>query len=105
MTPLRDRLLAAAECIEAEVYPDDGELIDVLREAAEALPEWRPIAEAPKDGTLILLTDAAFPNAYLLAQWKRGKWWGQRTNSGRAITWDEASHWRPLPKQPGAAND
>jgi hypothetical protein len=61
---------------------------------------WQPIESAPRDGTFVLLTDANCDPCHLIAQWKVDRWWGQRTNSGKAIIWTVATHWMPLPTPP-----
>jgi len=64
---------------------------------------WKPIETAPQDGTFVLLYDDGYKhssNSYLIAQFDGGVWWGKKTNSGRAIIWQEATHWMPLPEPP-----
>lgn len=69
-------------------------------EATLGVSGWRPIAEAPRDGTYVLITDRRHPPCHLIARWNHGKWWGQPTQTGRAITWDEATDFMPLPPPP-----
>jgi hypothetical protein len=66
---------------------------------------WRPIAEAPRDGTWILLYDPGYKNPYLHAQFRRGAWWGQLTPSGRAVVWNAPPYWQPLPDAPQDVTD
>lgn len=65
--------------------------------------EWQPIESAPRDGSLVLLTDADCDPCHLIAQWNRGAWWGEKTRSGRALVWETATHWMPLPDPPSGA--
>lgn len=67
---------------------------------AEPSSAWRPIAEAPRDGTYVLITDRRHPPCYLIAKWRHGKWWSAPTKSGHSITWDEATDFMPLPTPP-----
>lgn len=61
---------------------------------------WQPIETAPKDGTFVLLTDSDCDPCWLIAQWTRDAWWGQRTPSGKCTIWRVATHWMPLPEPP-----
>lgn len=70
------------------------------------MSEWQPIETAPKDGSFIQLYDNRFKHShasYLMAQYDGGIWWGQRTKSGKAIIWREATHWKHLEAPPSAA--
>lgn len=72
-------------------------------EAAGGVVGWRTMESAPRDGSWILLYDAGHKNPYLHAQFRRGAWWGQLTQSGRAVVWNDPRHWQPLPAPPTAA--
>lgn len=74
----------------------------VLREAADG--GWRPIETAPKDGTLLILTNGG---------WVKEGWWSTSIWLGRkgpgwvidderecGFTQDDVTHWRPLPPPP-----
>lgn len=69
-----------------------------------ALPVWRPIEEAPKDGTMVLYWSAAHgyfagnePENHYRGRWTNygDKWGGDAYFAAR-----EATHWTPLPPQP-----
>ena len=64
---------------------------DILRAAAEIIREsdWRPIAEAPSDRTLILV-----------GRWHRGAWqWKETWFAGQAAE-DGYTHYLPEPAPP-----
>lgn len=75
------------------IDPDDKE---ALLAAAEMLPEWLPIEDAPKDGTQVLLF---FPKRY---QGKGGISWGCYLGGewldSCAVRDNDATHWMPLPE-------
>ena len=69
---------------------------------------WRPIAEAPRDGTPILATLAVFRTKdHVLLYWDtRVIWADDETGEiDRACEddwqWDDYTHWMPLPQPPG----
>ncbi len=62
---------------------------------------WLPIETAPKDGSWVLLADAAYPEeALLIARWRHDVWWGKPTPKGHATIWRTATRWMPLPPAP-----
>lgn len=71
-------------------------------QAALGVGGWRPILEAPKDGTYILITDRRHAPCHLIAKWHHGKWWSQPTRSSHSITWDEATDFMLLPPPPAS---
>lgn len=77
-----------------------AEMISQDVQAVLGVGAWRPIAEAPRDGTYVLITDRRHPPCYLIAKWRHGKWWSAPTKSGHSITWDEATDFMPLPTPP-----
>jgi hypothetical protein len=102
----------------SEYLRDDGDaallrhLRDALRSALRAAgivpngARWRPISEAPKDGTRVLVIDAAHDGAPQLAWWGAPVW-GQLpacwlTYSHRSDFEDVAAptHFQPLPAPP-----
>ena len=104
---LAERLRALHARLDAKLgagFIDDipGDELSAIREAAAALSVrgWQDIASAPKDGTFVLVTDARHPPCHLIARFKHNTWWGQQTQTGRAIVWREATHWQPLPEPP-----
>lgn len=59
--------------------------------------EWRPIATAPKDGTVIMIHTTAAPNLPYTCRaddYWNGAWW-----------LDTATHWMPLPEPPQPATE
>lgn len=83
------------------------ELVERLRELIKAidlieqlLGEWRPIEEAPKDGTHLLLSDG---ENVTTGRFVESGWY--ETNSDPADYWDgslQPTHYRPLPLPPGS---
>lgn len=81
---------------------------DVARAALEAAERaaWRPIEEAPKDGTRILVPHNGA--VFLVSWWDA--WYGDESEPGWMMAYcDEesggyvpATHFRPLPTPPGA---
>lgn len=67
--------------------------------------QWQPIETAPKDGEWVIIYDDQYRHShasYLISHWHGSlKVWAGRSNSqGRFATWDEATHWMPLPAPP-----
>ena len=56
---------------------------------------WRPMSEAPKDGTLILVT-VKHIGCDVVSFWGAG--WRETTNG--LMLRDNPTHWQPLPKPP-----
>jgi hypothetical protein len=90
------------ECVHGPYFTTDQMLALRAASVAYGRGEWRPISEAPRDGSWILLYDADHKNPYLHAQFRRGAWWGQLTQSGRTVVWNAPRWWRPLPPPPEA---
>ena len=104
MTELRDAVAAAKEFLEW-VATDGDETVQVIREddveaAVTAAisawnrraDAWQPIETAPRDNLLLLWNrDAPVVAYYHRAAWRVGP-------KGYVV---HASHWRPLPKEPG----
>jgi len=63
----------------------------------EALPQWRSIEEAPKDGTYILGYDYGMVTTVF---YYYGKWEMAVCGSYTEDTTWEPTHWQPLPKPP-----
>lgn len=89
----------------------DNDKIDTLHRAYlelkaenERLKEWKPISEAPKDGTNILVVWLSEFHCPIVAHWNNGKWsdhkigWKQTFNDLEKHT--EPTHWKPLPTPP-----
>jgi hypothetical protein len=80
--------------------------IDVLqtalaaREAEVAGPVWQPIETAPKDGTTVLVYDAARCRLTWTTEFEDGEW-GWPGPYFQA----EPTHWMPLPSPPQPAPD
>lgn len=102
-----DRAMADAEAVAGfwrdEAAEHRGQAA-AKRDAAARLDAlgdgWRGIESAPRDGSWILLYDSDHKNPYLHAQFRRGAWWGQLTQSGRAVVWHDPRYWMPLPEPP-----
>lgn len=67
-------------------------------QAASAQSGWRPIAEAPKDGTKLLLwatrNTMLVPTPEVVSGWYANGWWGDES------TLSHVTHWQPLPDAP-----
>lgn len=62
-----------------------------------AVPQWRDISTAPKDGTLVLLADASGGDLVLV-----GRSWGDDfccAKDGDAF-YPQPTHWQPCPPPP-----
>jgi hypothetical protein len=69
-------------------------------EAADAAT-WRPISEAPKDGTHVLVVDIGDPGI-VVASFRRGGW----LDSQNGYDVEPNQHFRPLPSPPkGTSHD
>lgn len=100
-----------AVCDTAEIIccPQDGYVLgnpDAVARAALAAAEaeaWRPIAEAPRDGTWVLVCDDERQDASV-RQWRKGA--GDRDPVDwycQMACWRPSArftHWRPLPAPP-----
>ena len=53
-------------------------------------PDWLPIADAPRDGTTIIVPGGT-------AEWRRDYWFSHQAQ--RTIQW-EVNHFMPLPPEP-----
>jgi hypothetical protein len=65
------------------------------------MSEWKPIDEAPKDGTVILL--GYVPNWRLDRRVYEGRWNDEQstwTAVNGFIVHNSATHWMPLPQPP-----
>lgn len=62
-----------------------------------AVPQWRDISTAPKDGTNILAHE---DGATTVVYWddERGSW--LHPYKGGKTTWPKLTHWMPLPEPP-----
>jgi hypothetical protein len=61
-------------------------------------PGWRPISEAPRDGTRVMVFDPTLNGGFVCtARFWEGHWWGH------SIGLDEMfpTKWQPLPPPPG----
>lgn len=72
---------------------------------------WKPIETAPKDGTVILVTDTftyrSDPekkphHVYRAVHWNEGSYGWEIYNDGEIIDEDGPTYWMPLPAEPGA---
>ena len=71
--------------------------------AALSQPEWRPIAEAPRDGTVVML--GYLPNWRMDRLVYEGRWCAEQqcwTSVNGFQLHTDATHWQPLPAPPEA---
>lgn len=95
---------ASRAVFEAHAKPADAERTG---DAEAPGVEWRPISEAPRDGTPILVWDPTRPLRhfgtdddlrYAVAHWRtEGHGWANRNSAHSSPT-----HWMPLPPAPSA---
>jgi len=96
----------------AFVYEPFARAIESARDAAwvEALPKWRPIETAPKDGTKILVfchwLGVCGPATWCEDQFAKNPrpfWthWGTHVWGVSRVRGDQPTHWMPLPSAPG----
>lgn len=118
--PLRWQRGFAQKAYEVDdCFPIARAALSALREAG-AIMEWRPIAEAPKDGTPLLvswpqlatdesgnLTGAQHGSICVVTEWLGGGWNEPDFISGHGLHLDddwafaiEPTHFMPLPKPP-----
>jgi hypothetical protein len=97
----------------------DGD--DLLETHWPEMPQWRPIASAPKDGTVILLYDQREHVGIGIGQflpetrevWERvdestqklvrtepGGYWNANNGESIGLGQETITHWMPLPKRP-----
>ena len=74
--------------------------------AREKQSEWQPIAEAPKDGTWVLLGGCAYGYEITV-----GRWWKNWDRINGYTGWAdfsskgfEPTHWQPLPLPPASGD-
>ncbi len=79
--------------------------------AQAAVPQWQPIETAPRDGTVILVTDTftyrSDPDkkprhVYRAVRWNEEGYGWEIYNDGEIIDQDGPTFWMPLPAEPGA---
>ena len=80
--------------------PDDlrGKYDDLRARAVEMerAQQWRPIAEAPRDGTSVLLGWSGHDDWTCTACWSEGGW-----SADNYLEWmTQPTHFRPLPPAP-----
>lgn len=70
--------------------------------AALSQPAWRPISEAPRDGTAILLyEDDSVTTAWWYKHWREGFWYtGYDCADHGSFKVERPTHWMPLPAPP-----
>jgi hypothetical protein len=92
------RIPEMAQHSDGILAPEDagGEWCGPIHPSEAAVPAWRPISEAPKDRTDILLWVPK--HKYMTV----GRW-DETSNCWRAQYGVDASHWQPLP--PGPTED
>jgi hypothetical protein len=74
---------------------------------AEAIPEWKPIETAPKDGSPIIVSGGIAYWRERLNHWEGPAAWYTITGvnyPGSPIQW-EVRHWMPLPAPPATEGE
>jgi hypothetical protein len=68
-------------------------------------PRWRPIAEAPRDGTLLLGWDGKEMAIVQAAKWASSGW--AVAHDAEDYAWSDyaPTHWMPLPPPPEGDGD
>lgn len=77
--------------------PPDDKAVPYIR--ADLAPQWKPIAEAPKDGTRILGTSLG--TAIHCYYWRAGAFQSWFIEYAEGAPW-QPTHWMPLPAAPQA---
>lgn len=95
ITRLNEAIACECDGERSRQFIDDLKLVVAAAEAGR----WRPIEEAPKDGTEILIVDRV---GMCVAKWAEYCGWISYTDDGwyEACVWP--THWRPLPPAPEA---
>jgi hypothetical protein len=79
---------------------------DTIEALALAEPKWGEIAEAPKDGTTVLITNGGwvstgwFSHSIWLGQGSKEGGWVTDDERDSGIIQDDVTHWLPLPLPP-----
>jgi hypothetical protein len=91
-------VLSEEEDYHHQMNKEDKQII--LKQLESAEPRWRPISEAPKDGTEILIACQRENRAYIYVAWHEelDGWW--QVTRGTSTVIRNASHWMPLPLPP-----
>ena len=107
---ITDEMIAAARnkfiAVSHESYFPSNDQIRCVLEAAEKAA-WRPISEAPRDGTEVLLLDER-TNIQIVAGWEGSRepddapTFGWKTLDGMSYMTQTFTRFRPLPSPPEA---
>ena len=92
----RLRHLIDLECFHHAV---EESCIADIRAVLDAVPQWRPIETAPKDGTGIIIASIVLNHVNVVGL----SWWtgSIAVDGGWCRRWrDEPTHWIPLPSPP-----
>ena len=107
-TPNLEQVLAHVESGDVFWFDDHMDVVEKAREEIKrlrALTAWRDIADAPKDGTRILLYTPADEETGWLAFCAESHFdQNGELNTVDAPQWQdglEPTHWQPLPEPPG----
>lgn len=101
-----------AECDPAEYGPTKQSMRAALSAALAEM--WRPIEEAPKDGTYVLIAGGTYYNSMSLfnedypfegqaiAKWDdyHRQWRGENSGGHDEYFWHKPTHFMPLPAPP-----
>ena len=87
------------------VYRDDA--AEFAQHCVERAQQWRPIEEAPKDGTTVMVFGLNYGDKKLgthqcFARWEDDKWM-ETTEWNLESELTYLTHWHPLPPPPEAA--
>jgi hypothetical protein len=111
MKTIAARLRYIADSVPADEVP--AELHTIAREIEDRAPGWQPIAEAPKDGTWLLvrgMNTVGQPMIPFVVSWNDGygrclgyAWRDNLTLTDVGHWIDPNAEWMPLPKPPSTA--
>ena len=98
---------ALGKFLDAACYQDEGSyerfiMAEAFQGGLAHAKQWRPIAEAPKDGTHILVINATSPYPPTTVHWFHEGFHLSINRNGEHSEYWGATHWMPLPTPPQA---
>lgn len=94
MDPARNQAIAGQRAV---LNRDQYVALLRAKETSMTSSDWRPISEAPKDGTKILLW---VPDNVCTPMQHVGWWDGSMWKANLCGSWFNPTHWQPLPPPP-----